>query len=100
MDDFLTKPFTLHDIEEHLGRVAGVSGRKHKAITVTLETSANDETMETSSGNESDLSEVINLTAIDSIQEVEKQTGRSLLGSIFDGYTEQMICKLDGAAKG
>jgi HPt (histidine-containing phosphotransfer) domain-containing protein len=38
--------------------------------------------------------EIFNISAIENIKEVEKQTGRALLPSIFQGFVEQMNDKL------
>jgi len=92
MDGYITKPFSLTDIQnilaKHFGEQIG-SNERHGAV---LESSLSNNIVEsTESGTPSD---VFNITAIDSIREVEQQTGKSLLPEIYDGYRKQMESKL------
>jgi CheY-like chemotaxis protein/HPt (histidine-containing phosphotransfer) domain-containing protein/anti-sigma regulatory factor (Ser/Thr protein kinase) len=89
MDFYLTKPFSVSDIRGVLERFFG----KAKICS-------DDHSMQR--GNEENefflepenTSEIFSISAIENIREVEKQTGRSLLPSIFQGFVNQMEEKL------
>jgi signal transduction histidine kinase/ligand-binding sensor domain-containing protein/CheY-like chemotaxis protein/HPt (histidine-containing phosphotransfer) domain-containing protein len=91
MDGFLTKPFSIADI------------RSIFDIHLRLGLSATDsfENIESGYAHQAECDEgmgqdykVLNLAAIESIRDVERQTGKQLLPSIFEGYIHQMEEKL------
>lgn len=95
MDGFLTKPFSLHDIEIHIGRVTETSQTETMRAIRQSNREELDRGPETESSNVApNVSDILNVSAIKSIQDVEKQTGKSILDSIFEGYTAQMQEKL------
>jgi signal transduction histidine kinase/ligand-binding sensor domain-containing protein/CheY-like chemotaxis protein/HPt (histidine-containing phosphotransfer) domain-containing protein len=91
MDGYIAKPFSLSDIqmfiEHHLS-----SESSHTEAYDNIDTGCNVQTEHTNI--KSSESKVLNLSAIESIREVERQTGKQLLASIFDGYIIQMEEKL------
>jgi signal transduction histidine kinase/ligand-binding sensor domain-containing protein/CheY-like chemotaxis protein len=87
MNAFLTKPFTLSDLEAHVGRL---SVDRSPPVEVIPEVPKKVE--------EPDKSEILNLSAIESIRDVERQTGKPILPSIFEGYKDQMDEKLEELA--
>jgi CheY-like chemotaxis protein/HPt (histidine-containing phosphotransfer) domain-containing protein/anti-sigma regulatory factor (Ser/Thr protein kinase) len=92
MDYYLTKPFSVSDISRVLKRFVGDSQLDYDEKPATnqdpgiLAQSAEDPTDVNN--------EIFNIAAIENIKEVEKQTGRALLPSIFQGFVEQMNDKL------
>ena len=91
MDDYLTKPFSISDIQNSLKKYFGSAAPKNNIGTPTSET-------DNSAPEEPSISDakrgVLNLSAIENIREVERQTGKSILPSIFDGFISQMEEKL------
>ncbi len=91
MDGYVTKPFSISDIqrsiEKHLKIVYLENEPKrmfHLESTGTVNTKTTDHAE----------SKVLDLSAIENIREIERQTGKQLLPSIFEGYTAQMEEKL------
>ena len=91
MDDYLTKPFSISDIEGSLKKYFGASVHKNKDTFQITETSRSD-LIEQSTGDEE--KGILNISAIENIREVERQTGKSILPSIFEGFISQMEEKL------
>jgi CheY-like chemotaxis protein/HPt (histidine-containing phosphotransfer) domain-containing protein len=91
MNYYLNKPFSISDIKDalvkHLGSDA-ISTRED-AIEHTEERESHD-----TSNSVSTSAKVLNFSAIDNILEVERQTGKSILPSIFEGFVSQMEEKL------
>jgi CheY-like chemotaxis protein len=88
MNGYVSKPFTLSDIERHvsgfLGEITRPASNGSPAVTpVDLDnlTHLNE-------------SEIFNIAAIESIRDIERQTGKPLLPTIFEGYSDQMEDKL------
>lgn len=90
MNGYLTKPFTVLDLQSALSKYLNID------VTSTpikrLESSPSKVDSGTTQNNNN---EIINLSAISNIQEIEKQTGRSILPSVFEGFTSQMSEKFD-----
>lgn len=91
MDDFMTKPFSLQDIEARIGRASSTNHGSHNTHGRSAATELAPQGLEAPVEKRT---EVFDYTAIQSIQDVERQTGRNILDSIFNGYTEQMTDKL------
>jgi signal transduction histidine kinase/ligand-binding sensor domain-containing protein/CheY-like chemotaxis protein/HPt (histidine-containing phosphotransfer) domain-containing protein len=91
MDAYLTKPFSISELTDTLKNFLGPEIGS-SAIPTTesrpLEESKKEDAIDTSH------LEVINKQAVGNIREVEKQTGRSILPAIFDGFNSQMVEKL------
>jgi len=91
MDDYLTKPFSVSDIDraitQHINPDIATPKRNSKASS----TSNNIHDVRIGS---KDIDTVINTKAVENIQEVERQTGKIILPSIFEGFTSQMDEKL------
>jgi CheY-like chemotaxis protein len=92
MDDYLTKPFSISELRESILKL-------DKRIQRRIDHNE----FQKESFNNSDRekirpialdSDIFNLRAINNIREVEQQTGRILIPSILDGYTNQMHQKL------
>lgn len=94
MTGFLTKPFTMQDIENNIGRLKfdAADVRAPDPITAPV---PNESFVEKKSSAPSARSEILNFSAIESIRDVERQTGRPILPSIFEGYIDQMKEKLN-----
>ncbi|MEZ5566851.1 MAG: ATP-binding protein [Halioglobus sp.] len=92
MSDYINKPFSLSDIKESLSHYAGFLDEHGATVSVTgaSATIVNDITSEKEPERE-----ILSISAIESIRDIERQTGRSILPSIFDGYNEQMQEKLE-----
>jgi CheY-like chemotaxis protein/nitrogen-specific signal transduction histidine kinase/HPt (histidine-containing phosphotransfer) domain-containing protein len=92
MNRYLTKPFSITELTEVLRDFLGESigtfsparedRKNHTATDITEDT--NDPRLE-----------IINEKAVNNIREVEKQTGRSILPTIFEGFKSQMNEKLE-----
>lgn len=91
MDGYLSKPFSISDIEnlilQHLAAGASDSDKLVEVTGMQYRNSQDSTQSETES-------QVLNLAAIESIREIERKTGKQLLPSIFEGYVHQMDEKL------
>lgn len=92
MSDYINKPFSLSDIKASLSKYVGFLGEHSNASTspsVSI-------TRKSDKYSEQDTErEILSASAIESIRDIERQTGRSILPSIFEGYNEQMREKLE-----
>ena len=91
MNGYIKKPFSIHDIESTLTMHLG------KSSTILGQTEAPEPSNSVASAavpKPDEGSDIFNLSAINSILDVERQTGKPLLSSIFDGYIDQMSEKL------
>lgn len=91
MNDFLSKPFTLHDIRKVINEY--IEFDINHSIDTKLTITPNED-----NNNQSDDSvdsEIFNAKAIESIREIEKQTGKPLLPSLLEGFESQMDLKLE-----
>ncbi|RLA49736.1 MAG: hypothetical protein DRR42_15045 [Gammaproteobacteria bacterium] len=91
MDRYVTKPFSILDIERTITIYFGEKTTTNKGTFPhpNISIGGQKEIVNGSIKNEA-----FNLSAIENIREVEKQTGKSILPSIFDGFINQMIEKL------
>ena len=94
MDAYLTKPFSISELSDSIQQFD-----QRMADRKTKTTNSNFELMPKQIGKETapqtDINpEIFNIRAINNIREVEQQTGRILLPSILDGFTNQMQEKL------
>ena len=88
MDHHLTKPFSVSDLEN----VFTIFHKKIVTENLALPGKTNIGTNETDPGIEG--TEIFNVSAIENIREVEKQTGKELLPQLFQGFITQMNEKL------
>lgn len=90
MDGYLTKPFNISELEEVLESY-------NKSVKVQDNSDLPGELDKFILQNQvsSTHSEIVNLRAVNNIQEVERQTGQSILPEIFQGFSQQMATKLD-----
>ncbi|MEH6519438.1 MAG: two-component regulator propeller domain-containing protein [Halioglobus sp.] len=91
MDQYLTKPYSMSQLTNILQTFTGYTAGKtepHFYAEVNVGT--------TEDQTESDHSslEIINMSSLNNIREVEKQTGNKILPSIYDGFVTQMVEKL------
>jgi signal transduction histidine kinase/DNA-binding response OmpR family regulator len=84
MNRYLTKPFSIPELTEvlrdFLGADIGTAAPPGRPPAVA---------------EQSHQLEIINRQAVENILEVERQTGRSILPTIFEGFTSQMEEKLE-----
>ena len=91
MNGYLTKPFSLSNIKDSIERhlkTSALSELDHDPINISAELRL--KARHPGLGE----SKIINLKALESIKDIERQTGKRLLPSIFSGYVEQMQEKL------
>ena len=88
MDGYLTKPFSISDIQKHLNKYLQPTSFKHERRE---NTGTNIDEPDVNGVAES---KVLDQSAIENIREIERQTGKQLLPSIFEGYVKQMEEKL------
>jgi CheY-like chemotaxis protein/HPt (histidine-containing phosphotransfer) domain-containing protein len=91
MDDYLTKPFSVSDIDRAIKQHIDPDRVSSKKNSIASSTSKNIHDVRIGS---TDIDTVINTKAVENIQEVERQTGKIILPSIFEGFTSQMDEKL------
>jgi HPt (histidine-containing phosphotransfer) domain-containing protein len=89
MNHYLTKPFSVSDIQQVISRFLGAPVKKE----IPTPNDKKDEGLNILAKKIS--GEIFNLSAIENIREVERQTGRSIVPSIFDGFIAQMDEKLE-----
>lgn len=101
MNGYMNKPFSLSDIRYflklHLNSddIENAMNESRASSQSIARTSSEPENAKVAKLDES---EILNLSAISSIRDIEHQTGKPLLPSIFDGYVEQMAEKLSDLA--
>lgn len=88
MDGYISKPFTMTDIESWTGRFNSNLETPESSICNS------DDRSIVSSKEVENRNEIFNYAAIESIVEVGEKTGKPLLSSIFSGYCDQMESKL------
>lgn len=91
MNGYLTKPFTISELTNILADHVNYSFR-----TQTVSAPSSVEKIIPASSALKNISnvEIVNLSAVNNIREVEKQTGKSILPSILDGFADQMRDKI------
>ena len=89
MNHYLTKPFSVSDIQQVISRFLGTPVKKGIPTPNDKKNEGPNILAKKISG------EIFNLSAIENIREVERQTGRSIVPSIFDGFIAQMDEKLE-----
>ena len=91
MNHYVTKPFSISDIKRTIKLYFDSKTITRKKTfphsNIPMKNQA-----ESSSGFRKN--EILNLSAIENIREVENQTGKSILPSIFEGFINQMVEKL------
>lgn len=87
MTGFVNKPFALQDIEDNIGRLK-VSNEAKALNQRSSDKPTPHGTTKKPSAIEN--SEVLNFSAIENILDVERQTGKPLLPSIYEGYSQQI----------
>jgi signal transduction histidine kinase/CheY-like chemotaxis protein/HPt (histidine-containing phosphotransfer) domain-containing protein len=91
MDDYLTKPFSISELQKTI--IQHVSSRCGHAISVSENTYKDANTTVLPKLREV-AQDTLNLRAIENIRAIESQTGKPLLPSILDGFVRQMDEKL------
>ena len=95
MDHYLTKPFSISEITRVLQSFIGHSGRMSPVNGKEENRKPNATPPHFESKMVVDRENVLNFSAIGNILEVERQTQKPILASIFDGFTLQMDEKLE-----
>lgn len=90
MNGYISKPFTMSDIAQWTGRCRPKDSHNADFNSSTFNSLKQDKSEAQPAKND-----IFNKAAIDSILEVEKQTGKPLLAPIFSGYQEQMNGKVE-----
>ncbi len=91
MDGYVTKPFSISDIQR------SIDSHLRPALSNNVKLLENGirSIHQLAEGEEGELGQnVLNVAAIESIRDIERQTGKQLLPSIFEGYVTQMNQKL------
>jgi CheY-like chemotaxis protein len=95
MDAYLTKPFSISELSDSIQQFNELIENRNSKSTDENSERSYDYTETSKSSPQSDINqEIFNIRAINNIREVEQQTGRILLPSILDGFTNQMQEKL------
>ena len=89
MNHYLTKPFSVSDIQQVISKFLGAPVKRE----ISIQKDKKEEGLNVPS--KKGPGEIFNLSAIENIREVERQTGRSIVPSIFDGFISQMDEKLN-----
>ena len=94
MDAYLTKPFSISELSQSIQQFEEqIANRKTMETNSKLVTKI--EQIEETTSSQADINpEIFNIRAINNIREIEQQTGKILLPSILDGFTNQMQEKL------
>ncbi len=96
MDHYITKPFSIPDLEEVLSSFIGLN--KDIISSTQLDHSGPIDAAPTQIEEGTDqvinFEEVIDAAALENILEVERQTEKPILKTVFDGFTSQMQEKL------
>ena len=91
MDGYLTKPFSISDIQKSIDKYLQPTPFK---IETRNEVSSKVRGKISNDSDQTKESKILDLSAIENIREIERQTGRTILPSIFEGYVKQMEEKL------
>ncbi len=91
MDDYLTKPFSISELQKTIFQY--ISKQPNRPESLPINTTIESEPADPSKLSEA-VSDIINTRAIDNILSIESQTGKPLLPSILDGFIRQMGEKL------
>ncbi|TGD74126.1 response regulator [Mangrovimicrobium sediminis] len=90
MDFFLSKPFTLAEIQSCISEFVGNPDTTPKDREAEKRESWNPKDID----SRDTPNDIVNLNAIQTILEVEKRSSKPLLKQVFEGYVEQMAEKL------
>jgi len=91
MDDLLTKPFTIDQLEYILKQHLDGESSQEEPDVLPMATPDADNSVK---NPELDQFEVLNMNSINNIREVERHTGKPLLADILEGFIQQMDTKL------
>lgn len=97
MDHYITKPFSIPDLDKVLSSFIGLN-KDVLAKTEPNQQQVNDlATIKTKTEDRqiSNFDEIIDVAALNNILEVERLTEKPILKTIFNGFTEQMQEKLN-----
>lgn len=92
MNGYMTKPFSITDIQQNIEIHLRPENYRTLIESGTLD-SGHAKTVKTKDTTRE--SEIFNHSAIDSIRDLERLTGKKILPSIFEGYITQMDEKLE-----
>jgi signal transduction histidine kinase/ligand-binding sensor domain-containing protein/CheY-like chemotaxis protein/HPt (histidine-containing phosphotransfer) domain-containing protein len=98
MDAYLTKPFSISELSESIQQLDEKMAKRKSIYVESKPRLEHGPAFNQENGQAAprdDINpEIFNVRAIINIQEVEQQTGKTLLPSILDGFTDQMQEKL------
>ena len=97
MDGYLTKPFSISELSESIRKFDDIisSQRNAEQPNSAVKPKEPDPVTSITTLSSDGDPEIFNIRAINNIREVEKQTGKPLLPSILEGFTNQMQIKLE-----
>ena len=95
MDDYLTKPFSISELQKTIFQYISKRPNRPESVPVNRPIEAEPADRSKLSGVASD---ILNARAIENIRSIEMQTGKPLLPSILDGFIRQMGEKLSEIA--
>ena len=95
MNHYITKPFSISELSGVLKSFIGHSATK--PVTTGVEKGDKPKSASPSARTirVEDKATILNLSAIENILEVERQTQKPILATVFDGFNSQMDEKLD-----
>jgi len=95
MDHYITKPFSISELkmvlQSFIGYTGIVSSKKTPKDTPNITLSASS----LSPTETEKIEDILNLSALENIREVERQTNNPLLATVFSGFIDQMNEKLE-----
>ncbi|MEH6569657.1 MAG: response regulator, partial [Halioglobus sp.] len=91
MNDYLTKPYSLSQLENVLKLFTGYQpiGKSKTSNVISLKKPSEIQRVNKEDGK------IIDLGALNNIREVEKQTGNPIIATIYEGFISQMGEKLE-----
>lgn len=95
MNHYVGKPFSISDIRQALEPILKNSQHEKTTLCDANQTAFREE----AESNQNNETPILNRKAINTIIEIEKQTGNKLLPEIFEGYQSQMHTKTEELRK-
>ena len=95
MNHYLTKPFSISELSGVLKSFIGHSATKPVTTGVEKGDKPKNASPSARTIRVEDKATILNLSAIENILEVERQTQKPILATVFDGFNSQMDEKLD-----
>lgn len=96
MDHYITKPFSIPDLETVLSSFLGLDRKGFSENRLVLPSTGKTEIVETNLGRDGakNLDEIFEASALENILEIERQTNKPILKTVFEGFIAQMQEKM------